>query len=261
MQGMRCRFGVNSDNELVDLNKFIEIYRYMSNIKDTKISLKKLSAESGYTFCILRKAVAYFESRGVFSYENYRNEYNNERLRSVLEAMKAGETINSIKNWNVWSRHYEFLYYRYHKEVLAYELSKIKGQKKRNPSVNKEKVEAIIKPALEAMIESDDDINIKNVCNRVHISPTALRLCGGNGIVADMKKKQAISRQKRVLDNIRTLTEKYFKSNVDTRVSSAALYKFIGIDRPTVWRMSPEMTAQLRDRILSHNILIKQKSQ
>lgn len=254
------RFGVDYNNELVDLTEFIGIYRYLSSIKDKRISLMRLSTESGYTFSILRKAVAYFESRGVLTYENYKVEFSDERLQSVLTAMIEGETLNNIGRWSIWSRHYEFLYYRYHKEVLTLELSKIKVKEIRRPRLQQDKLELLILPALETMMIEDEDITINNVCRKANINPTALRLYGGNPIVAEMKQKQAISRRNALVNNIRLSIEQYFKNNCSSLVSSAALYNYIGIDRVSVWKISPEVTAPIKERIILHNKLIKQQS-
>lgn len=256
-----CRYGVAYNNKLIEMSKFIGIYDYLTTKNVTRINLMKSSAESGYSFGMLRKAVAYFTSRGVLSFDNYKVGYKVEHLNSFLAALQRGATINSIGRWDIWSCYYEFLYYRYHIEVLTFEMEKIKGRETRKPSLRKDKLEKIILPILNDMVNMDEDISIKNVCLRAHISPATLRLWEGNPIVASMKEKQLRSRQNRFINTLRESIEKYFNDYDNHRVSAATLYNYIGIKRNDLWRLSPDITSEMNERIRKHNKLFKQQNQ
>lgn len=254
-----CKYGVDSNNKLVEVTKYISMYCYLSSIKNKEISLQKASRESGFSCSILKKGIAYFDSREVLGFENYEIEYHDVCLRSVLNAIKEGETIKSIGYWKTWINHYEFLYYRYHKEVLDIEISKIKGDVEKKPSLQKDKLEKQILPILDTMIKKDEDITIKNVCSKALISPTTLRLWGGNPILASMKKKQIRSRQNRYIEGVQVRIEEYFTENNHSLIRATELYNYIGVKRTALWRVLPDITAWINQQITEHNKLIKQK--
>lgn len=254
-----CRYGVNSNNKLVEVTKYISMYCYLSSITNKEISLQKASRESGFSCSMLKKGIAYFDSREVLAFENYQIEYHDVCLRSVLTAIQEGETIKSIGYWKTWINHYEFLYYRYHKDVLDIEISKIKGDVEKKPFLQKDKLEKLILPILDTMIKKDEDITIKNVCSKALISPTTLRLWGGNPILASMKKKQIRSRQNRYIEEIRIRIEEYFRKNSLSQISTTELYNYIGVKRTALWRVIPDITVWINQKIAKHNKIIKQK--
>jgi len=257
-KGCGCRYGVSSEGEFVELAKFIGIYNYLISRQEKRINLMKVSADSGYTFGMLRKAVAYFASREVLLYENYKVEFKKEKLQSFLIALQNGETLKQISHWSLWNSYYEYLYYRYHKEVLALEMSKLKTERNnRKPSLKKDKLETVIIPILKQMFDNDEDVTIRNVCSKAGIGQSTLRLWQGNVLVESIKREQLMNRRKNLLNIIREAIEKYFAENANQYIYALNLYKSIGVRRSDLRRLSPEMASEITVRIRQHNELIK----
>ena len=238
-------------NRLIEKTKFIAIYSILKTIKGTIISLGALSADSGFKVYDLKCAIAYYDSRGVFLFENYHVIADNAVLNAVIHAVQSGESFNSIRQWNSWKSYYEFLFYRYHQNVLR---AKIR-ERRIEPTCNREKLSEHIEPVLQDMLCADEDITIGKVCKKVGICNRTLRLWGGFQLVAAMKEEQSRIRADKIKADIHAAFRTCLDSHYGARVSGREVYSSLGITRQVLKRIAPEMTAYISIQIKEYNQL------
>lgn len=118
-----CIYGIDNNNKLVERTYFIDLYSLLLTIKERTISIKEQSRIWRYSVGKILRAIAYFDSRGVFKFENYHVEFDEIKLKSFLAAVESGKPLNDIRISGQWNSFYEYLYYRYRDEVLKAELS------------------------------------------------------------------------------------------------------------------------------------------
>jgi hypothetical protein len=119
--GCGCIYGVDKNDKLVERTYFIDLYSLLLTIKCRTISIKGQSKTWGYPIGKILRAIAYFDSRDVFRFDNYHVNFDEIKLRSFLAAIKSGRPLNDIRFSGKWNSFYEYLYYRYREEVLRAE--------------------------------------------------------------------------------------------------------------------------------------------
>jgi len=124
--GCGCIYGVDKNNNLVERTYFNDLYSLLSSINDRNISVKSQSRILGYPIGKILRAIAYFDSRNVLRFDNYHVEFDESKLCDFLAAIKSGKQLNDIRYSGHWNSFYEYLYYRYHEEVLKAELARKK---------------------------------------------------------------------------------------------------------------------------------------
>lgn len=123
--GCGCIYGVDKNDKLVERTNFNDLYSLLSTIEDRTISLKRQSRIWGYSMSKIIRAIAYFDSRDIFRFDNYHVEFDEVKQRGFLAAIKSGKPLNDIRFSGRWDSFYEYLYYRYHDEVIKAELAKL----------------------------------------------------------------------------------------------------------------------------------------
>ena len=124
--GCGCKYGVDQNDTLVERTNFISLYSYLSTIEEQTISIKQMSRVWGLSFGRILRAIAYFDSRGVFRFDNYHIELDELKLSRFLTALESDMSFDDIRFSNHWNSFYEYLYYRYHDEVIKAELARLK---------------------------------------------------------------------------------------------------------------------------------------
>jgi len=124
--GCGCMYGIDKNDRLVERTYFIDLYSLLSTIKDKTISIKSQSRTFGYPIGKILRAIAYFDSRGIFRFDNYHVEFDKIKLIFFLKAIRSGKQLNDIRFSGQWDSFYEYLYYRYHEKVLKAELARKK---------------------------------------------------------------------------------------------------------------------------------------
>ena len=124
--GCGCRYGVDKNDKLVERSNFIDLYTLLSSVKERTIPVKEKSKVWSYPIGKVLRAIAYFDSRDVIRFDNYHIEFDEIKLNCFLEAYKSGKPLNEIRFSGPWNSFYEYLYYRYHDEVLNAELARQK---------------------------------------------------------------------------------------------------------------------------------------
>lgn len=104
-----CQYALDDYDELIERTKFISIYTFLKTIYEKTLSLKTLSLKSGFTAEELRRGLAYFDSRGLFHFDNYHIEINTHKLQTFSYCLQSNHSIKDIRKLRVWKNYFEFL--------------------------------------------------------------------------------------------------------------------------------------------------------
>jgi len=124
-----CQYALDSDNNLIERTNYIRLYTFLKTVKCKTVSLRALSRISNFPIDELLRALSYFDSRHVFCLEPYHVESDQRKVSAFIQAIHSGEKIKNIHSWKIWCSYYEYLFYRYHQEVLSAEIE----DKRMNP--------------------------------------------------------------------------------------------------------------------------------
>ncbi len=165
-----CQYALDGQGSLIERTHYIRMYPYIKNFQTEPVSLKELSSISGFSFSELVRGIAYFDSRNLIYLRHYHIEVDGERLSDFVDAVKEGEFIHSIRQWESWRSKYEYFYYRYHADVLRAELTKPKPNKEPvclyNEDINSEYIDL----ALNSMKKDGTKISVKSVAQKIWLS-------------------------------------------------------------------------------------------
>ncbi|WEH10087.1 hypothetical protein [Alicyclobacillus fastidiosus] len=172
-------------------------------------------------------------------------------LERVLSDVRKGTKLKVIQRWDCWESYQQFLVYRFHQKVIraVIELKRPRPSKRADSSVKREKV----REALDVLMERGDNITIEVVCDIVGVCPETIRNWGCNDMIAETKQIQWEQRIQSRKDGIYEQVETYLSSNPTTVVTSRAVYNMLGTLRTVLWRIAPELTAYIHERIVQHN--------
>ena len=255
-----CGYGFDKEDILVERTYFIIAFNVLKEYSNKEISLRELSCRSGLSVDKLKRGLAYFASRKIY-FETYNSkDFKCIKiiLQKVVNAIKLNESIKSIEKWNIWNSYYEFLFYRFHKDVI-YQINFKEHPKMVGHTYDLNEKKQLILSKLELMLNYKIDITIKSICKQMNICPETLRNWKLNSMVAEMKNKQKniklIESKKDISDNVNG----YLSRNKNVMISSNKLYKELGIIRNVLWRKSPELTKLLREEVIQHNTRVRKE--
>jgi hypothetical protein len=241
-----CKYALNEHNVLVERTYFIKIFEYLSSISNSNIKVKTLAQQSPYSVDQFNRAFAYFRTRDQFNEIDIYKEFVLDEiiLKEFIAYIKMNKTIKEIRERLSEINSHEFLTYRYHIQVILMEqASKKKIEGKSQGASNKEKVHKI----LYELLESDQDITLKNVCKHLSVCTETLRNWGCNALISEMKEIQKEKRKIILKDRIYKQIDNYIANENES--DSNSLYKIIGIGRTALWRMAPELTSCIHYKI------------
>ncbi|MGG0934504.1 TniQ family protein [Brevibacillus centrosporus] len=247
-----CEYAIDNDGELKERSYFIEGYQALKDTKAPLSGIKELARRIGFTEDKTRRCLAFFSTRlHPDEWRGTRVEFDASLLERVLNDIRKGKKLKVIQQWDCWESYQQFLVYRFHSEVMRVltELKRHRPSKRSDSAVKREKV----REAVEGLLESDKDIKIAAVCDIVGVCPETIRHWGCNDFIAKAKQLQWEQRTQSRKDGIYEKVETYLSSNPTTVVTSHAVYNMLGTQRTVLWRIAPELTAYIHERIVQHN--------
>lgn len=253
-----CEYAFDENDELKERTYFIRNYYLINNLTKQELGLKGLAERTGLSQEMLRRCLAYFQSRGIFIGECNRKNYDIDELilYRFIKAIKDGIHINEIKKWSVWEGYNHFLFYRYYKDV-AKEINTHRDKNEEKCEEGEDEKQNFIQNVLKKMINKNIDITIKSVCKEVHVCPETLRNWGCSNIIIQAKSEQKNIRIEELKSSTYKKVEQFFNKNHGQIIVSEELYKFIGIRRDILWRFAPEITSSLSNACREHNKIVR----
>lgn len=244
-----CEYAFDEDNKLIERTYFIDTYEKLSYMCNETDTINDLATKLGVSKEKIKRVFAYFRTRNFpFKKDIVKQpiKIQNNILKNLVSAINKYENINVIKKWDCFNDYNEFLTYRYHQDVIGALFNQHRTLKAKANSNSKEYAK-IIKDVLEQMYSDNEDITIKSICKKVGVCPETIRNWGFNKLIAEKKKSQ---REKRILDKkdeIYLMVDNFSQNN--NSYSSKDLYQYIGVRRPILWRIAPEITAYISIRL------------
>lgn len=252
-----CEYAFDNNDNIIERTYFITGYKILKEHNSRNISIKQLLRLSGLSVDRIDRCLAYFKSRNINFLLGPDISFDREILNKVVRLSISGKSIKQIENSVDWSSHFQFLYYRYHKDVMK-KLNTIDNQEKANTPIDVEKKQNLIQIILEDMLENDTDISIRSVCDSAGVCPETIRNWKCNELIAEFKRNQESQRKQVYLHGIILNSQLYMEAHSSDLISSDELYNSLGIIRNVLWRDSPEITSKLRSDILNHNRRIRE---
>ena len=239
-----CEYAFDNNNQLIERTNFIFAYSKLVQRNLNNLSLKKVSFILEMPIDKTRRVVAYFASREVKVFLNSNGiALDSSKLLKFINGIREGQKIKQIRQWNIWESYNEFLVYRYHIEVIN-ELFKKENvrEKETGKSTNKSSMFLLVKKIVDDMFHNDEDITIKNVCNKLKVVPETIRNWGCNSYIAQVKQNQRSLRIDRMREDIKYKLELYLKNTPPEQISAIGFYEYISIGRTVLWRIDKELT-------------------
>lgn len=252
-----CEFAVDEcSGQLKERTYFIEAYRLLNEATSSHIKgLKQLVQTTGMAADKLRRCMAYFCTR--LSDDWGFMEFNSDPkfIRKFVSAIQSGATLKEIRRWSFWNSYEHFLIHRFHQEVLRafLEIKRPRPERRTNTAVNRERVRDTVR----RLLECDQDITIGVVCNMVGVCPETIRNWGCNDFIAKAKQLQWEHRiQCRKNEDYRKF-EDYLLHNLTNTITSRAVYNLLGANRTVLRRNTPELIAYINERLVQHNLSVR----
>jgi hypothetical protein len=240
-----CEYAFDDDDDLVERTYFIKNYFLLEKLSKQEFGLKKLSIITEQSEETIRRCLAYFNSRGLFAGECNRIVYNDETILSkFINAIKSDVKINTIKKWPIWDSYNQFLYYRFHKDVMK-TINCRSDYKAKGKKLDISQKQNLIKKLVKQMYEEDIDITIENVCMEIGICHETVRNWSCNNIISDMKKKQKNKRLNEFKDSLMDKINNFIKEGNDK--NRKELYDYLGVSRKTLWSNGISISSLLID--------------
>lgn len=104
------------------------------------------------------------------------------------------------------------------------------------------------------MLKEDIDITISSVSNMVGVCPETLRNWGCNQDIARAKKEQNEKRKQQMKNDLYTSIDHYIEVHKKVSIYTSELYKHLGKQRTVLWRVAPEITSYVTERVNQHNL-------
>jgi hypothetical protein len=245
-----CEYALNKAGELAERTYFIEGYNRLKDIVFVEKSVKRLASESGFTEDKVRRCLAYFQSRNIFSEADNTTNLDFTLLNDFVSALEKGKTIKEVQTWNRWESYNHFLLHRFHSNVMQALIQVKRPRSHYNDStVNRERVHQVLKQ----MLQGGKDITISSVSDIVGVSPETLRNWGCNQDIASVKNYQKEQRIQQMRNSLYNSIDKYFEIRKKVIVYSSELYQYLGKKRTVLWRISPEITSYVSEMVNQHN--------
>lgn len=239
-----CEYAFDNNNQLIERTNFISAFSKLAQRNINNLSLKKVSFILEMSIDKTRRVLAYFASRDVKVFLNS-NEIalDSSKLLKFINSIREGQKIKQIRQWNIWESYSEFLMYRYHIEVINELFMKENVRKKEtSKSTNKSTMFLLVKKTVDDMFNNDEDITVKNVCNKLNVAAETIRNWGCNSYIAQVKQKQRRFRTDRLREDIKYKLELYLKNTSSEQISATGFYEYIEIGRTVLWRIDKELT-------------------
>lgn len=240
-----CEYAINEAGELTERTYFIEGYDRLKDIILAEKSVKRMAAKSGFTEDKVKRCLAYFKTRNMFSEANTTSNLDSTLINDFIHALQNGQTIKEIQNWNRWENYIHFLLHRFHPDVILALIQLKRPRSSNNDSaINRERVHQV----LLQMLKEDIDITISSVSNMVGVCPETLRNWGCNQDIARAKKEQNEKRKQQMKNDLYTSIDHYIEVHKKVSIYTSELYKHLGKQRTVLWRVAPEITSYVTER-------------
>jgi small nuclear ribonucleoprotein (snRNP)-like protein len=250
-----CEYAYNEYGDLTERGYFIKGYDLINKYINQEISIRELAASSDYSVDKLRRCMAYYATRDVFESEKLQllNDVNTDILNEFSAALDAGLNIKEIESWNCWKSYNHYLAHRYHYSIIKKinEDNDLGVITHRNVSIHNS-----VRKELQKMLRENKDITIQAVCEKLGVTHEVIRYWGCNQIIAKMKKRQKNIRIESRIKEIMKKFDIYMNLHLNDNVKSEDLYKYIGIGRTILHRISAEKTRDISRKLKMHNKLI-----
>ncbi|WP_274435953.1 hypothetical protein [Alicyclobacillus sp. ALC3] len=247
-----CEYAVDEEGVLKERTYFIEGYQSLRSAGNPLSGMKDLARSIGFTEDKTRRCLAYFCTRmEPYEWSGALVEIDNALLDRVLNDICKGAKLKAIQQWNCWESYQQFLVYRFHPEVMRalIEMKRPRPSKRTNSAIKRE----IVREVVEDLLEKNEDITLASVCEIVGVCPETIRHWGCNDLIAEAKQIQWENRVQHRKDLIYKKVEEFLLQNSNTTVTSNALYNSCRINRTGLWRIAPELTTYIYERIIQHN--------
>lgn len=251
-----CEYAFDEYDNLIERTYFIKNYYILIKLSKKDYGLKRMALDAGQTEDVIRRSLAYFNSRGLFLGECKRKEYEVDKtiLIKFVSAVCSGIELNVIKKWPIWEGYNHFLFYRFHNVVIQ-AFNKKEYEEYYGKKYDVENRKNFISDIVQQMFNKDNNITIKNVCKQANISPETIRFWKCNYIIAEMKKKQKERRLEHFEKNIINRFNNYINDNNSNFRARQDLYSYLGVSRKTLWMHGISINKiQMETIILDSNI-------
>ena len=248
-----CEYAYDKFENIHERTNFIESFYLLNKYWSTEISLEKLSYKTGLSEDKLKRFLAYFNLRERFLKNNERYEIDNKLLVLFLEGIKNNITLREIRKWVCLGNYRNYLFYRYHKDVI-YELNtkEVKRNRRVNAEINKQK----ILKCVDKLYENKIKITLNEVGKALNISRETVTNWGCNEYIYKMKKQQKQFIKENNIDILYKKTDKYLEIHNNSIIRTKDLYSYLGCIRNILWREYPGITAYITYKIKLHNKII-----
>lgn len=236
-----CEYALDYNDQLIERTYFISAYNKLVQVNLSNLSFKKVASILNMPIDKIKRILSYFTSRDVkISLEI---SVDSNKLLKFINGIREGEKIKHIRKWDIWVSYSEFLVYRYHIEVINELFKKECPREKDTRDLpNKSSKFLLGKKTVDDMFNNGEDITIKNVCNKLKVSPETIRNWGCNSYIAQVKQNQRSLRIDRMREDIKFKLEQYLINTPAEKISATGFYEYIKIGRTVLWRIDNELT-------------------
>ncbi|WP_409303949.1 TniQ family protein [Peribacillus sp. SCS-155] len=241
-----CEYAINETGQVTERSHFISCYHFVKSNGTNNISIAGLVKLIGLPTEKVIRALAYLQTRGLATGDIVPSiVIKQELLERMLQSIRHEEKLTDIAKWVDWSSYRHFLAYRYHHKAMETLKNTKKAQK--GVSLNKQK-HALMITHLKEMIDEELPITINNVSTRLKVSPETIRKWGCLGVISEYKSLQKDVKKQKRLEGVKRKIEQFFSMEHKT-MSADYLYEYIGISRYDLWKIAPDITRELREKL------------
>ncbi|QSO54067.1 TniQ family protein [Alicyclobacillus curvatus] len=247
-----CEYAITEEGAMQERTYFISFFEHRS-LEHSTDGMNKRHV-TGYTTDKINRCNAYFSTRTqhlTFSCQGVT--IVPLVLDKVISAIKAGARLKAIAKWSMWRTQNEFLAYRFHISTMR-TLHDVCRPRIHTHAVKTGPQE--VQAVLNALLEKNLDITLGTICRIIGVCPETIRAWGCNADVAQAKEQQRRQRTENRIEEIYRLVEVYFQQHDMRIVKASELYRYLGQSRTLIWRMDPQITANIDFQIRSHNRLV-----
>lgn len=248
-----CEYAIDSNSELIDRTHFISAYMKLKDTVNYTFNLVEISSLLELTIDRTRRVIGFFKSREeLINFVSFGSvSIDITKLNDFIQGLNEGESVKSIRNWDIWIDYNEFLIYRYHIKVIntLHSIKKYKTPKYNTETPIKNSNYLLLKKAVDSLLIEDEDITIKNVCNKLKVSHETIRNWGGNSYINKIKNEQKKFRLNKLKNDITNKIDCYLNSTNPEKITSSSLYGYLKIGRTVLWRKDKELTRYISYKI------------
>ena len=243
-----CEYAFNESRQLRERTYFIESYNTFIKYPPHELSIKKIFRMSGLSEDRIKRSLAYFSGRNLFCKPFNTNQV---KMAKLIDAVHLGTKIKEIEEWTRWESYREFLYYRFHPQVMIAIQEDHKSDKKKSPPFTEGRIAVL--QTIEEMKTKDEDISLKSVIHKLNVCSETIRNWGCNDLISRAKKEQKKIRETKRRERIYLIVEDFLQNKDGIRVTVPEIYNILGTQRTVLWRSEPELTKHINQRIMLHN--------